>query len=233
MAVLFRTNAQSSRFEAAFTRRGVPFRIGEGQRFAARAAGARPARPAARGGAHAPGSAVRAPPRRSRGRRSERDDRDDGVGHATRPTRHAPRSDAVLDRDALLELGRDYLEAVERHRWRRRVHDLARHGHGRRVRRGAHGVDLVTFHRAKGLEWTVVFVTGLERGLVPISWATTGRSPGRGTPAPARRAQSGRGRAALSRGRGRGSSAPGGRRGNRRPGSGCSRTRRTTHRTAC
>ena len=35
------------------------------------------------------------------------------------------------------------------------------------------GVDLVTFHRAKGLEWQVVFVTGLERGLVPISWATT------------------------------------------------------------
>jgi ATP-dependent exoDNAse (exonuclease V) beta subunit len=39
--------------------------------------------------------------------------------------------------------------------------------------RGERGVDLVTFHRAKGLEWQVVFVTGLERGLVPISWATT------------------------------------------------------------
>jgi superfamily I DNA/RNA helicase len=35
------------------------------------------------------------------------------------------------------------------------------------------GVALVTFHRAKGLEWPLVFVTGLERGLVPISWATT------------------------------------------------------------
>ena len=31
----------------------------------------------------------------------------------------------------------------------------------------------MTFHRAKGLEWQVVFVTGLERGLVPISWAGT------------------------------------------------------------
>ncbi len=31
----------------------------------------------------------------------------------------------------------------------------------------------MTFHRAKGLEWQVVFVTGLERGLVPISWAST------------------------------------------------------------
>ncbi len=34
-------------------------------------------------------------------------------------------------------------------------------------------VDLVTFHRAKGLEWPVVIVTGLERGLVPIGQATT------------------------------------------------------------
>ena len=35
------------------------------------------------------------------------------------------------------------------------------------------GVTLATFHRAKGLEWPLVFVTGLERGLVPISWATS------------------------------------------------------------
>src|SRR4029078_5834830 len=36
LAVLFRTNAQSSRFEAAFARRGVPFRLSEQQRFLAR-----------------------------------------------------------------------------------------------------------------------------------------------------------------------------------------------------
>jgi len=33
------------------------------------------------------------------------------------------------------------------------------------------GVELLTFHRAKGLEFDTVFVTGLERGLVPISHA--------------------------------------------------------------
>jgi DNA helicase-2/ATP-dependent DNA helicase PcrA len=34
-------------------------------------------------------------------------------------------------------------------------------------------VELATFHRAKGLEWPVVFVAGLERGLVPIGHATS------------------------------------------------------------
>jgi len=75
-------------------------------------------------------------------------------------------------RDALLRFGREYL-AVEHGpgsvagfiSWL----DLATRGESSDER----GVDLVTFHRAKGLEWQVVFVTGLERGLVPISWATT------------------------------------------------------------
>jgi DNA helicase II / ATP-dependent DNA helicase PcrA len=34
-------------------------------------------------------------------------------------------------------------------------------------------VEITTFHRAKGLEWPVVFVAGLERGFVPIGHATT------------------------------------------------------------
>jgi DNA helicase-2/ATP-dependent DNA helicase PcrA len=38
---------------------------------------------------------------------------------------------------------------------------------------GGDAVELATFHRAKGLEWPVVFVTGLERGLVPIARAET------------------------------------------------------------
>jgi DNA helicase-2/ATP-dependent DNA helicase PcrA len=40
-------------------------------------------------------------------------------------------------------------------------------------RQAGNAVDLVTFHRAKGLEWRVVFLTGLEDGLVPIAHART------------------------------------------------------------
>jgi DNA helicase-2/ATP-dependent DNA helicase PcrA len=47
-------------------------------------------------------------------------------------------------------------------------------GHIRGDGRGdGEAVELVTFHRAKGLEWTSVCVIGLEDGLVPISHAAT------------------------------------------------------------
>ena len=164
MAVLFRTNAQSSRFEAAFTRRGVPFRIGEGQRFANRppvAALLRRLRDSERKLPGRPFAHHLADLASDLGSDDEAIESDEARTH----------------RDALLDLGRDFVEAAgsaagaaEFATWL----DTATAGTGTdRGASGAHGVDLVTFHRAKGLEWTVVFVTGLEQGLVPISWSTS------------------------------------------------------------
>jgi DNA helicase-2/ATP-dependent DNA helicase PcrA len=95
-------------------------------------------------------------------------------GDGTRATDTPSAADRELreHRDALLGFGREY---AERETGPRSVAgfvswlELAT----RTERGGERGVDLVTFHRAKGLEWQIVFVTGLERGLVPISWATT------------------------------------------------------------
>ena len=158
IAVLFRTNAQSSRFEAAFTRRGVPFRIGEAQRFATR--------PHVR----ALLDRLREAERESPGRPFAHHLADLATGDETND--EAMSDETRAHRDALLELGRDYLAAVggtgsvtEFVTWL----DTATGGGSS----GALGVDLATFHRAKGLEWSVVFVTGIERGLVPITWATT------------------------------------------------------------
>lgn len=181
IAVLFRINAQSARFETALTRRGVPFRIGEGQRFTARTS--------VRAVLDELRDAERKLPGRAFGQylaelaadeeadtidlRTSPEPPDDALDDA--PVSRSEQSaaeEARAQRDAILELGRDYLEAVggtggvgEFTTW---LDTATGAGSG-----NGQGVDLVTFHRAKGLEWTVVFVTGLERGLVPISWSTT------------------------------------------------------------
>ncbi len=44
---------------------------------------------------------------------------------------------------------------------------------GNDLAESADGVDLATFHSAKGLEWPIVHIGGLEEGLVPIGFAKT------------------------------------------------------------
>jgi len=155
MAVLFRTNAQSALFETAFARRGVPFRVTGAARFASR--------PAVRALLDRLREAEREAPARSFA---------EHLADLAADVDETATDDARDHRDALLDLGRDYTESEATRAsvagfvtWL----ELAT----RADAGGARGVDLVTFHRAKGLEWQVVFVTGLERGLVPISWAST------------------------------------------------------------
>ncbi len=153
MAVLFRTNAQSSNFEAAFHRRGIPFRLGEGQRFAAR-------------------PAVRMLLDRLREAERDAPGRRFADLLADLATDDEDSDDVRTHRDALVEMGRTFVDAEQG------LGGVAAFvswldASTRAEANGGDVVDLLTFHRAKGLEWPLVFVTGLERGLVPISWAST------------------------------------------------------------
>jgi ATP-dependent DNA helicase UvrD/PcrA len=157
MAVLYRVNAQSAVFEEALARAGVPFRVRGGGRFLDR--------PEVKVALDALRESARAAPNR-RFVEHLTDFATDAEGLSEERREHV---------DALTRLGHEYLEAEG--------------GTGTvdgflsfltTALRGDDGgessddaVELLTFHRAKGLEFDTVFVTGLERGLVPISYAKT------------------------------------------------------------
>ncbi len=155
MAVLYRINAQSAGFEEALRRSGIPYRVRGDVAFLERnevkvaldtlqdIAGKAPARDFA----------------------EHLTDLISDAADATEESR--------THREAVAQLGREYLavssgrgtvpEFLDFLRTSLRGHDDAG--------LSSDAVDLLTFHRAKGLEWDTVFVTGLEKGLVPISHA--------------------------------------------------------------
>jgi DNA helicase-2/ATP-dependent DNA helicase PcrA len=179
LAVLFRTNAQSSLFETALARRGVPFRVTGAPRFATRPVvrvlldQLRVAEREHPTGSFADHLADLAADADSDAELASRQ-HPDAIETPTAAAASAATNDEELrtHRDALLRFGREYTTSDPGSAsvggfisWL----DFATRNESGDQR----GVDLVTFHRAKGLEWQVVFVTGLERGLVPISWAAS------------------------------------------------------------
>ena len=166
-AILARTNAQLVLFESALAAAGVPFRGSVGGTFLAR--------PAVREALdHLEGRVGRD------GFETWLEDlaldavRDHEIAAEGSDTAHdGTEGERELDLAMLARLGADYV-AVDATPsasgfltfLRQALRDEAQTD-------SADGVDLLTFHRAKGLEWRLVFVTGIEDGLVPIVHART------------------------------------------------------------
>ena len=155
MAVLYRVNAQSAAFEEALRRAGIPARVRGAARFLDRPEVKVLIDELRQAADTAPGRAFA-------------EHLTDLVADSTE--RSEDRREHI---DALAALGREYLAAEGSTGsvagFLEYLRASLRGGDDGGVDEDA--VDLLTFHRAKGLEWDTVFVTGLERGLVPISHA--------------------------------------------------------------
>ncbi len=158
IAVLARTNAQLSAFRKAFEAKQIPYRALGDYLFLRRGVVATALAELSKAPNATVLSALAADLRATAASPPEEED-------------ETPNEDEGGGLSELAELVEDYLRT-----------DVVATGAGFRsylettmragdARDGSDAVDLVTFHRAKGLEWQVVFVTGLEDGLVPIAHA--------------------------------------------------------------
>ncbi len=155
-AVLVRTNGQMRLFEQALTRARIPFRLRGDDPLLKRA----DVRAALRTVASDPGRPLRIAI-------------GDLAAMADEIAGDAARKDSADALDALVRMARE-LDAMEP---AASIGDLrgwlttALGSDGPGV--GGDAIDVVTFHAAKGLEWPIVHLAGLEDGLVPVSHART------------------------------------------------------------
>lgn len=158
LAVLYRTNAQSAVFEEAFAREGIPITVRGSARFLDR-----------------PEVKVALDTLRERSR-----DRSTRPFEADLEELSSQAEGASEERRehvaALARLGREYLQVDggmgSYDGFLAFLEAALRGGDDGSVASGD-AVELLSFHRAKGLEFATVFVCGLERGLVPIVHAET------------------------------------------------------------
>ena len=156
MAVLYRINSRSEDFEEALSEAGIPYQV-RGGAFLAQAGGARDAAGAA--GLERPAG------RNRRGGRASA-----GPGGRSCRTASARRSRRAR---ATSRASSGWRRSSARARWRSSW-PISRAASARR--RQGRGVNLLTYHRAKGLEFEVVFLPRLEEGELPFKRAKLGEA---------------------------------------------------------
>jgi DNA helicase II / ATP-dependent DNA helicase PcrA len=158
IAVLFRTNAQSALFEEALQREGVPFRVRGGGRFLDRPLVQVALDTLRRRTRELPGVPFAGHLEALI---------DDAAGAPEERREHV---------EAVARLGEEYLAADggagSLDGFLEYLNTTLRPGDDSGTS-AANAVELLTFHRAKGLEFDTVFIVGAEKGLVPISHAAT------------------------------------------------------------